>query len=204
MAVAASSPFEATPHLEDRLISGALPEPPPDEMDLTAEILGRPAAASSAAGTQITPEAETTANWWEQPTDKDDVSGVPASRPKWLQPRTVPPDNEMIEETIAEPIEPTADAGTGIRPIADIRRLLGRIRWRGTNPSADTGNRLRWPRWAVDHIFLAAAGGIIGVVLLVGVFIAFTGRRDGNPPPSWLQHQRLPRVKMTPSGRAPQ
>jgi WD40 repeat protein len=71
IAIAATSPLEATPRLEERLTEGRLPALPEDELARAREILGATADASSSA-TDVTPDADATEEWWERPLDEED------------------------------------------------------------------------------------------------------------------------------------
>jgi WD40 repeat protein len=71
IAVAATSPLEATPRLEERLTEGRLPALPEDELARAREILGAvPDTASST--TDVKPDAGATEEWWERPLDEED------------------------------------------------------------------------------------------------------------------------------------
>lgn len=78
IAVAATSPLDATPRLEERLTEGRLPALPPDELARAREILGAVPDRSSTA-TDVKPDADTpvadaTEEWWERPLDEDEVT----------------------------------------------------------------------------------------------------------------------------------
>lgn len=69
IAVAATSPLEATPRLDGRLSDGKLSTLSTEELARARELLGPPASAP----TQSKPEAETTENWWQQPLVDDAI-----------------------------------------------------------------------------------------------------------------------------------
>jgi WD40 repeat protein len=152
IAVAATSPFDQTPLLEDRLVDGRLTALPADEMELAREILGPPTTAANSGGRS---QSEPAGNWWEQQQSEDvriEESG-------------------LEEEDLEEIFEDDEDL---FEPAAELPRLPLRRKAAVAPVEVSTGVN-------VDRLFLAIAGSIVAVVVFVGFIAMVATRRNPRP-----------------------